>query len=177
VALGWAAALAHDMGDVEGASKIVPELMAVALDNGLYFWVAIAQSVGGWAAVQRGDIEAGLKSMNDGVTAHKYMGSRVVLPYYLSYVAEGCLTAGRIAEGLAAADEGLELARTNLATHFIPELKRIKGELLVAQGEREAAADLLQAALTLAKAQGAALFERRAAAALDKLSASAALRR
>ena len=93
----------------------------------------------------------------------------MVVPYYLSYVAEGCLAAGRIAEGLTAADEGLELARTNLATHFIPELKRIKGELLVAQGKREAAADLLQAALTLARAQGAALFERRAAAALEKL--------
>ena len=169
VALGWASALAHDLGDVEGADKFVQELMNVALDNGLYFWVAIAQSVGGWAAVLRGEVERGLKSMSDAVVAHRYMGSRVVLPYYLSYLAEGCLTAGRIAEGLTAVDEGLELARTNLATHFIAELKRIKGELLLAQEERGAAADLLQSALTLARSQGATLFERRAAAALDRL--------
>jgi tetratricopeptide (TPR) repeat protein len=169
VALGWAAALAHDLRDVEGASKFAQELMNVAFDNGLYFWVAIAQSVSGWAALLRGEVEQGLKSMNDGVAAHRYMGSRVVLPYYLSYLAEGCLTAGRITEGLTAAEEGLELARTNLATHFIPELKRIKGELLTAQGEPGAAADLLQVARTLARSQGAVLFERRAAAVLDRL--------
>ncbi len=169
VALGWASALAHDLGDIEGAGKLVQELTNVALDNGLYFWVAIAQSVGGWAAVLRGEVEQGLKSMSDAVAAHRYMGSRVVLPYYLSYLAEGCLTAGRIAEGLAAVDEGLALTGTNLATHFIPELKRIKGELLVAQADRGAAADLLQSALTLARSQGASLFERRASAAIDRL--------
>ena len=54
VALGWASALAHDLGDIEGAGKLVQELTNVALDNGLYFWVAIAQSVGGWAAVSSG---------------------------------------------------------------------------------------------------------------------------
>jgi class 3 adenylate cyclase/tetratricopeptide (TPR) repeat protein len=169
VALGWAAALAHDLGDSEGASRFAQELMNVAFDNGLYFWVAIAQSVGGWVSVLRGEVEQGLKSMTDAVAAHRYMGSHVVLPYYLSYLAEGCLTAGRIADGLTAVDEGLELARTNLATHFIPELKRIKGELLAAQGQRGGAADLLQGALTLAHSQGAVLFERRAAAAQARL--------
>jgi predicted ATPase len=176
MAVGWGAALAHDLGDVDAAEARSQELMTLALDNGLYFWVAIAQSVSGWAKVRRGEIDQGLKSMHDAIATHNAMGSKVLLPYYLSYIAEGCLLAtaaegdhaARIAEGLQAAEDGLEITKTNLATHFIPELKRLKGELLLARGDRSGAERELREARDLSAAQGAVLFERRAAASLAR---------
>ncbi len=169
MAMGWGAALAHDLEDVDVAAQRSEELMGLAADTGLYFWMAIAMSVSGWAAARRGDVDKGLETMRGAVAAHASMGSRVVMPYYLSYIAETCLAADQIDAGLQAADEGLVIARTNLATHFVPELERLKGELL-ARRDPAAAEPLLRQALEVSRAQGAALFAGRAAAALDALT-------
>jgi len=82
---------------------------------------------------------------------------------------DALVQAGRISEGLAAVEAGLELSDGAWAT---PELQRLKGELLLLQNgavNAEPAADLFGQALSGARAQEALSWELRAATSLARL--------
>jgi hypothetical protein len=82
-------------------------------------------------------------------------------------VAEALLQLGRLAEALAAIDEGLAMVRTTLAPWQAPELWRVHGELLAATGSRwDAVEASFERGREMARAQGGRAFELRATTAL-----------
>ena len=72
-------------------------------------------------------------------------------------------------EALALLGDALRIADTTGARWFAAELNRTKGRLLLGQGHSEAAEELYCKALSIAKEQGAKLWELRAAASLARL--------
>jgi predicted ATPase len=65
--------------------------------------------------------------------------------------------------------EALQIVERTGERWFAAELNRSKGELLVRQGDAEAAEELYYKALTIAEQQGAKIWELRAAASLARL--------
>jgi predicted ATPase len=88
-----------------------------------------------------------------------------------TYMAEDLGKAGQIADAFEAIDDAIARAERTEELWQLPELLRVKGELVLLQGARQAAAaeDYFRQALDWARRQGALSWELRAAASLTRL--------
>jgi predicted ATPase len=120
----------------------------------------------GWARVMQGHIEEGLAVMREGLAAWRATGSKFHVPYRLARAAEAHLVAGEIEDGLRLIGEATEQSGDRW---FVPELHRLKGELLLEADRRDEAEGCLNQALKAATEQGARLLELRAAMSLGRV--------
>ncbi len=162
VALSFGAAVAHEMGDVVKVEERGNELTALALRHGFPFFSANGLSFKGWVALQRGDIEGALKDLSDAIGIYRALGAEVVVAYYLSYLVEAYIGANKPDDGLKVVEDALRLVETNLAAFCEPELHRLRGDLLILKGDVDGARLAFHRAHTVARQQGAVLFEARA---------------
>jgi class 3 adenylate cyclase/tetratricopeptide (TPR) repeat protein len=169
LALSYGGAVAHDMRDIELVEARGHQLSDLAANNSFPFFSANALSFLGWVALKRDQHERGIEMMRQAVGFYHAVGANCILPYYLSYVAEGCIDTRRVEEGLDAVDDALRITETKHAVFCEPELHRLKGELLLLKGERDKAETHLSAARALAGSAGAVLFEARACLSLGRL--------
>jgi tetratricopeptide (TPR) repeat protein len=84
-------------------------------------------------------------------------------------LADAYLAKVRVSEGLHAVDEGLVLCRTSGVRMLESEIHRLKGELLLLQGDYEQAAHCFRDAIDLARCQGAKSWELRTATSFARL--------
>jgi predicted ATPase len=84
---------------------------------------------------------------------------------FLGLLAEACVRAGQVDEGLRALDEAWEAMQETEERVYEAELYRLKGELLLQQsaGQQKEAEASFQHALDVARRQGARSLELRAA--------------
>ncbi len=117
----------------------------------------------GWALAVSGNIAEGLALAHEGIewlerSANKGFLARLYLP-----VAEAYFFAGRHAEGLRMAERGLQILAEMDNAFCRPRMLQIHAKLLQAIGHDSDAQASLAQSLHLARAQGAKLFELRAA--------------
>jgi tetratricopeptide (TPR) repeat protein len=124
----------------------------------------------GWAQVKSGQIAPGLELIEGNLAAIRTSGIPR-LGFQLHILADAKRMAGDEVNAFAALAEGFEACAKTGEGLWLPELHRIKGEMLfdgkgnlVDEAEQE-----LTQALTIARNQGAMLFELRAARALARL--------
>jgi hypothetical protein len=86
----------------------------------------------GWALVKGGRAEEGLARLRAGLDAYRAIGAKVYEPRWFALLADACLEAGRIEEGLWAVHEGLAAVEQTAARYSEAELDRLEGELLLA---------------------------------------------
>ena len=106
--------------------------------------------------------------MRDGLNIYRRTGARYHVPFLLSLFAEASLARKDWNDGMSAVSEALSLIEETGERHVIPELYRIRGDLLVRSKKGDPEADYLKA-LELARQQGTRLFELRAAMSLAQL--------
>ena len=94
------------------------------------------------------------------------------VPYQISRLAAACEIAGRIEEGLSLLDDALQTVERTGEHWLAAELYRHKGQLLLRQGDSEAAEELYRKAISIAEEQEAKLWELRAAVSLAPGSAA-----
>jgi predicted ATPase len=123
------------------------------------------------SAFEAGRLEEGAALFPPAMAAYRATGSVIMVGPGLGRYAEGLRRLGRIAEALAAIDEGFAVARAADDLWYEAELHRIRGGALLAAGDKTAAAAALQKAVAVAHAQGATLWELRAALRLAPLLA------
>ena len=88
----------------------------------------------GWAKVARGQDQEGIREVRDGLAAWRATGSKFEVTFRLVRVAEACLFAGAKDDGLKLTDEALDQSGD---TWFLPEVYRVKGELLHRPGRTD----------------------------------------
>jgi predicted ATPase len=159
----------HELRDAGQVERVAARLMDLAGEQEFALLRALAHCGQGWAACQRGDLAGGAAQIQTGLDLHWATGARLPRGYWLSYLVEAHLAAGRLDEGLAATREALSWSETRLDVFFDAELLRLRGELLRASGDAGAAEATFLRALGLAREQGARAFELRAAASLGRL--------
>jgi DNA-binding winged helix-turn-helix (wHTH) protein/predicted ATPase len=144
-ALGWAERAAVTAGE-----------------HGFPIRAAQADILGGWALAAAGD-GAGVGRLRDGLAAYLATGAELDHPFYLGVLGHALGATGAAGEGLAAVERAIALAGTARPFYYLPELHRLRGDLLAAGGHPGAAADAYGRAMELAAAHGARSPELRAA--------------
>ena len=91
------------------------------------------------------------------------------MPYYIALLAKACEIAGQVEEASTLLDNAVQIAERIGERWFGAELYRHKGQLLLRQGQSEAAEELYRKALNIAVEQEAKLWELRAAVSVARL--------
>ena len=157
------------VGDDAVLDEWVNQLVAVATEHGFPHWRAQGEIYRGWIEVKRNNVTEGIARLRTSSAAYRASGVELFVPHYFDLLATACEIAGEIEEGLALLDDALRIGQKTGERWLVAELDRHKGQLLLRKGHAEAAEELYRKALSLAEAQGAKLWELRAAVSLARL--------
>jgi class 3 adenylate cyclase/tetratricopeptide (TPR) repeat protein len=169
LALGFDIPLLIDRGEAEAATTAIDRLTLQATEQKLYFWLAVAMCGRGGVLLLGGDAEGAVPVLRQGLDLLRSLGVMSSYSYYLNYLVGAHLEAGQLDDARAVVDEGLELCTALLARFHRPELLRLRGELLLRQGDAERAEASIRDAMRAACAQEGKAFELRAATSLARL--------
>jgi predicted ATPase len=167
-ALWHAAELHHIRREPEAVEGVAQEVFALATKHGSAVVLANAMMMRAWAKVMRGMTEDGVAELQEGLSQWRSTGSHYHVPYRLARAADALRIAGHSEKASSLVGEALGIVESSGDRWYEAELHRLRGDLLpaVKYQEREAA---FQRAFDLSRAQGAKLFELRAAASLAQL--------
>jgi len=172
-ALIYAASL-HQMRDEhQAAIDLADENMAISEEQAFPMGVGWAAVVRGWARFQLSGRREALDEVAHGIAVWRSTGTQLILPYFLSLLADMQYASGERDAGLATVAEALGMAERTGEGWWQPELYRLRGELKllgVARGGAAAEAEAdFNRALDLARAMSATALEERAALSLQNL--------
>ncbi len=146
-------------------------LLELSVKHGLSAWNAMGRCLQGALLIEQGDasglvvLEAALDWLSEAKFALHYAN-------FLGIFAKGLAVAGRVAEASKAIDEALDRSDRNTEHWCLPELLRIKGEILrldLTKSKDAAAEGYFLQALEWSRRQGALSWELRAALSLAGL--------
>jgi len=144
---------------------------ALELAGPLPAWFSYAAAVRSWTRAMDGDPAAGARALRANLDEIQSRGARHLVPWVLGLLAEAESRSGHHAEALRLLDDAVsQVARTG-ERMYEAELHRLRGQALLAAAPRRTseARTALQAALDIARQQGAELIVRRAAEDLRRL--------
>jgi class 3 adenylate cyclase/predicted ATPase len=156
-------------GDKAALDDRASHLIALATEQRFPTYRMLGTIYRGWAKVNTGELEAGLSLLRNGSNAYLATGAKTRTPYHNALLARACEIAGQFEESLHLLDEALQVAERIGESWFTAELLRHKGQLMLRQGDIEAAQAFFRQAFAIAKQQDAKLWELRAAVSLAKL--------
>jgi predicted ATPase len=146
-------------------------LVAFAREQGFPLPAAIGTAVGGWALLGEGAAEEGMARLKRGLADYLATGAELWVLELLVLLAEAHGRLGEPAAGLAVLADALDRVERTGGRWLEAELHRLRGELLLALPEPEPprVEACFRRALTVAREQGAKLWELRAATNLARL--------
>jgi TOMM system kinase/cyclase fusion protein len=151
----------RELREPDHVLRLADQLIPLCRDNVFPFYLAWATCGQGWALAHRGEARRGLE-----MTRQVY--AKLPGGYILTYLLDLYLHVGEIEEGLAAVEKGLALTQVQLDQFYEAELHRLHGELLLRKPDPKSAEEAFRQSLTIARDQGARLFELRAAVSLSR---------
>jgi DNA-binding winged helix-turn-helix (wHTH) protein/predicted ATPase len=160
------------------AREFAEASMDVSSEHGLVLYQASATLVRGWALSEQGMAEEGIEQMRQGLAAHQATGTEMARPLFLSLLGEALGKTHQTEEALDLLEEGLALIHRKGERCYLPELYRIKGELLLMrdeiliEGELAAASEAaacFHESIKIAQQQEAKAYELRARMSLSRL--------
>jgi hypothetical protein len=160
------------VGDMERLGRFVELLLDRSARNGLEFWHAWGRCFKGVLLIRRGHAHVGLTLLRAALAELRDIQYGVYYVVFLGEYAEAWGRAGNVAQGLAAIDEALDRSERNEERWYVPELLRIKGDLVLGGGDPSAlseAEDHLQRSLALAREQQTPSWALRTALSLSRL--------
>jgi predicted ATPase len=169
VTLTFGASLLSLDGDNALLGEWVDQLVAVTTEQGFPLFGALGTIYRGWLKVINGDVAEGISLLRSGSAAYRATGQEGWMPHFIALLGGACEIAGQTEEALALLDEALQIADRTGERWLAAELNRHKGQLLLRQGDFEAAEKLYRKALCIAEEQEAKLWELRAAVSLARL--------
>jgi len=170
-ALTWSIFLISLGEDLEAAERLIAQLEDHAYKHELASYGACCLGFQGLLSAKRGDFVTGERLLRDCLIGLRRSRYEVAYVRYLTGLAEVLTGAGRPNDGLAVANEAQEYAERNDALWLMPEILRVKGEVLLAVDRANAAAaeEHFGRSLDLARRQGALSWELRSAMSLGQL--------
>jgi len=156
-------------GDNAALGERAGELIAVATEQSFPERRGHGVIYRGWAKVKNGDVAEGTSLLRSGSTGLRATGREAGAPHFMTLLAKACEIAGQTDAAVTLLDDALRIIETLGQHWFAAEVSRHKGELLLRQGQAEAAEDLYRKALSIAREQEAKLWELRASMSLARL--------
>jgi predicted ATPase len=162
-------------GEREAVQERAETAIALTSEQSFAYWLSNAVSFRGWAIAERGQHEAGIAQMREGVAAYLATGANVtVMSDLFCLLAEVCMKAGRLDDALSAANEAVAAVDKQEERHYEADVHRVKGEVLLRQdysniGQAE---KCFRRAIEIARQQSGKSLELRATTSLARLLAS-----
>ncbi len=154
--VGWLAALEDDAASCRDA---IDRGQAAAGSHFFPVFASLSQPLAAWAAGRQGD-EGAPRRLEGMLTGLESMGIRTNAHFYQGLLADLVARADPAA-GIAAFERAIVVSGGSGERFYLAELLRRRGELLAQAGNAAEGRATLAQALSLAKAQGAAVFEER----------------
>jgi len=156
-----------------GASAALAEraaqLSAVATEQGFPDEGALGTIYRGWVKVKNGDAAEGISLLRSGLAAYRATGVQMYMPHLIALLAWAYEIVGQVEEAATQLDDALQIVERTSERWFAAELNRHKGQLLLRQGDTEAAEELCRKAVSIAREQEAKLWELRVTMTLAQL--------
>ncbi len=184
--LGTSCFFYHYVRDSNWVRESTEALLKSSREEGFVLWVAIAVIYHGWSLTRQGNIDEGIKELEEGVVLFRKTGTSITLPHIMVMMAEAFWSANRIEDALNILHDGMQEARRRKEHHMESELYRLKAEILMTEaiafdGTTEELTPPLKAAalreaeihfqqaLDLSRTQNALMLELRSAVGLTRL--------
>jgi hypothetical protein len=169
-ALAFACMLYEDAEDQQRLQEQTEQLGELATKANFFYlrnWAAFHR---GWIVGVNGNYHESARQIRQVINDWHKEQTYLLTPRMLERLAVAYWRSGRLQQGAATLDEAWSAAIERDETYFLAELARMKGEFLLAQGGStlETAA-CFQAAIDIARKQGARMLELRALVSLCRL--------
>ncbi|RWE44089.1 MAG: transcriptional regulator [Mesorhizobium sp.] len=174
IALVWAVTVFVWVGDLDRAEEHLNRLFSCAELHALRPYLAVGRGLQGELAIRRGDAESGVRSLQGALQdLHAAPYELLTTPLSIALV-QGLAATDRSAEAFAPIDETIRSVEANGDLCYMPELLRVKGNLVRATkpGADDEAQLYLRRSLEMSRDQGARGWELRAAIDLATLLAA-----
>ncbi len=160
--------------DVVRTRATAEKALSLSQEHGFAFWFGWCRVMRGWAMSQQGEHTQGITEIEEGLVSWRAQGSELGSHYYYGLLAEACLTAGRLDKAAAALDQAEQFAADTGEGYWLPEVVRLRGDLLLrATPADNATAEMkYREALAIATQQDARSLQLRAAFSLAQLLAT-----
>ena len=123
-------------GDYDEAWRLTQKMDVLAGEHHFALYRIAGVLLHGCIAVQRGALEEGIAGITAGLPQYRAIGAQHLLPFFLSFLAEGYRQQGQVDEALQAGSDALGLTATNFDVFWEAELYRLKGQLVLQSGVR-----------------------------------------
>jgi predicted ATPase len=133
--LAYAAWVRQFRGELDQAWALTQTSVRLEHEQGFAPSVTRGTLEQGCVLGQRGEIAEGLKLLTEGLAQYRATGTRIVLPRYLSVLAELYGQQGKVEEGLGVIAEAIQLTETHFDRFWAAEVYRLKGELTLQQSK------------------------------------------
>ena len=157
-------------GEAPETLRLARQALATADEHGFPLRGAQAAILGGWALAVTAADAAGVEQLRAGLAGYLASGAESDHPYYLGLLGEALAATGDPPAGLVVVDEAIRMVGTARPFYYLPELHRVRGDLLAR--DPAAAGQAAQAygqAMALAAGLGTRSPELRAAVRLCRL--------
>jgi non-specific serine/threonine protein kinase len=153
--------LALKLGDLDTAERYISEGNGLADRHAMSLIKALGSCSQGILVARRGDAGSGIELLRSGLARMRETKFLYHYAFFVAELAEVLGAAGRIDDGLSEIDTALRSALETRYLWFVPEILRIKGELLIlgGSGDRPAIEGLFRQSLERARRQQAHYWE------------------
>jgi predicted ATPase len=156
--------------DPEPVLPLIERSMRLADEYGFALWTAAGQMLGGWARLEFGDAVLALTEIRHSLESLEATGALIWVQFARYLLAAALLRAGRYEDAVEVVDQELTKLVDTSGRWYEAELHRIKGNLLLARGAPDTAAEACyEKAIAVATRQGARLWQLRAENDLTRL--------
>ncbi len=145
------------------------QVVALSDEHGFRNSLAIGNIMRGWCLSALGRAAEGIPLLLQGLTVCRTGGRNLMIPFFLTTLAEAYGMAAQPREGLDQLAEAAQLVETTHERWIEAEINRLRGTLLLSLNEHAAAETSYRRALEVAKRQSAKFWELRAALDLARL--------
>jgi predicted ATPase len=156
----WQAGTIHLLrGEIQSALAVFDEQVGLSSEQGFVHWHAAGTITQGWLLTELGRVEQGLAQVRQRRATMTAIGAKAGETMNLTALADAHRKAGQIEEGFAAVEEGLAFAEETGERLYEVQLHRVKGDLLLMQGDVTRAEASFRRAIEVAREQEAKSFE------------------
>jgi len=174
VALVWACIFRDVRREAGPMHEHARALMQVARDQGAQQWLAAGTIFDASVRAELGEGEGAIADIERGIDVYRSTGAALFMPYFLSLHTRTARSIGRYDVALETIGEALRTARATGELVWEPELLRLEGEVVLADGARDVGRALgcFDRAIDIARRERARSLELRVALSLARVLAA-----
>jgi predicted ATPase len=169
ISLAYASTFFLWTGDLPRVSDLIERLIAHAGRHSLAPYRALAIALKGEVAIARDEPEAGLDLLRGALETLRAQQYNLQITGFIGAFSEGLRKTGQFEEALFTINGAIAHATNSGVQLYLPELLRIKSQILAAQNDGESAMNCVAEALAVARAQSALAWELRSTTAVARM--------